>query len=232
MQGPVVNLRTVEDLKKILFVQRMITAQAKKELLAVASDAELLQGPGEIEKKAAAFMADERKILEKYANNPTLTEFNLMPNLEGGTRWGATFAVTLLVGELILEQVKAMQEKFEPFLRRMLLILLIELDNPRHRYLVEPMEKALKFNINKPDGSVVSPEDQQAYQRRLVHNLAESFLIICTEYGLVESKTSGFSITAMGRRVLLHLLDADKFVEILVEAHTRFQNTKPRFSKK
>jgi hypothetical protein len=230
-EQPVVNVRTVEDLKKVLSVQRMITCQAKRELLAVASDAELLQDPTNLDKKAAAFMAEERLLLEKYANNPTLTEFNLIPNLAGGTHFGATFGVTLLVGELILEQVKSMAPKFESVLRRLFLVLLMELDSPKHSYLVEPLEKALTFKITKPDGSPVPPEERQSYVKRMVHNLAESFILVSVEYGLVEAKaTDGFSITPLGKRVLLHLLDADKFVDLLVDAHKKFQTTKPKTS--
>src|SRR5208282_4499809 len=217
-EQPIVSLRTVEDLKKVLFVQRMITRQAKEELLAVASDADLLHTPDpkgidpEFTKRAATFMADEKAILEKYANNPTLTEFNLIPNLAGGTRWGATFGVTLLVGELVLEQVKAMEGKFEPLLRRLFMILLMELDNPRHNYLVEPLEKAMTFKITRPDGRPVPVEEQLAYKKRMVHKMTESFLVVSSEYGIVESTPEGFVLTPLGKRVLLHLLDAGKFI--------------------
>jgi hypothetical protein len=230
-EHPIVNLRTVEDLKKVLFMQRLVTGQAKKELLAVASDAELAADPIS-EKKATAFMTEERKILEKYANNPTLTEFNLIPNLRGGTKWGATFGVTLLVGELILEQVKAMQGVFEPVMRRMFLILLMEMDKPQHGYLVEPLEKAMKIRVTKPDGGPVPFEEQEAYRKRLVHRLVESFIIVGIEYGLFESNTDGFSMTPLGKRVLLHLLDAEKFVSLLLEAHQKFQNAKPKLTRK
>ena len=229
IEQPIVNLRTVEDLKKVLFVQRMITRQAKEELLAVASDVELIQAE-DSDKKAVAFMAEERKLLEKYANGPTLTEFNLIPNLAGGTHFGATFGTTLLVGELILEQVKVLQGEFEPLLRRLYMILLMELDRPQHRYLVEPLEKALKFKVNRPDGAPVPLEEQEAHAKRLVYRLVETFLVISTEYGIVETQTSkGFIITPLGRRVLLHLLDAEKFITLLVTAHTRFQSAKPKF---
>jgi hypothetical protein len=242
-EAPIVNLRTLEDLKKVLFMQRMVTRQAKEELLAVASDAELFESPkeparledligNEFAKKAATFMADERHILEKYANNPTLTEFNLIPHLAGGTHWGATFGVTLLVGELVLEQVKAMEGKFEPLLRRLYLILLMELDKPKHNYLVEPLEKATNFKVTKPDGSPVPLEDQVAYKRRMIHHLVESYLVISLEYGIVESLQSGFVLTDLGKRVLLHLLDAEKFVTLLVEAHTRLQGIKPSIERK
>jgi hypothetical protein len=231
-EQPIVNLRTLEDLKKVLLVQRMVSNQAKKELLAVASDAELLQNPENIGKKAADLMAEEKKILTKYANNPTMTEFNILPNLKGGTHFGATFAVAVLVGELILEQVKAMQGKFKPVVHRMFMILLMELDRPKHKYLVEPLEKAMTFNVTKPDGSPVPLEEATAYKKRMVHSLVETFLIVCIEYGLVTTANQGYHITELGRRVLLHLLDAEKFVTLLVEAHHRFQSGPDRQPRK
>jgi len=242
IETPIVNLRTIEDLKKVLFVQRMVTRQAKEELLVVASDAALFDSPKELArlqdpkdlaempgneftKKAATFMTDERHILEKYANNPTLTEFNLIPHLAGGTHWGATFGVTLLVGELVLEQVKAMEGKFEPLLRRLYLILLLELDHPKYEYLVEPLEKATNFKVTKPDGSPVPLEEQAAYKRRMIHRLIESYLVVSTEYGITETTPEGFVLTVLGKRILLHLLDAEKFVGLLMEAHARFQDS-------
>jgi hypothetical protein len=233
-ERPIVNLRNVEDLKKVMFVQRMITRRAKEELLAVASDAELLKDPSQTEYKATEFMAEERKILEKYAKNPTLTEYNLIPNLKGGTHFGATFGVALLVGELILEQVKVMQGQFENVLRRAFLTLLIELDAPKHSYLVEPLEKAMKFTITRPDGSIPPPEEQAAHKRKMVQGLIETFLVVSVEYGIVsvvedvEERAYSYRLTNLGKRILLHLLDAEKFVALLVEAHTKFQTIRPK----
>lgn len=237
IERPIVNLRNIEDLKKVMFVQRMITRQAKEELLAVASDAELLQDPTQTEHKAAEFMAEERKILTKYANAPTLTEFNEIPNLKGGTHFGATFGVTLLVGELILEQVKAMQGQFEPVLRRMFLIMLMELDNPKHTYLIEPLEKAMRFTITKPDGGPVPQDEQFVFKRKMVQGLAETFLIVAVEYGIVsvgdsDEQVHTYHLTELGRRILLHLLDAEKFVALLVQSHTRFQQARPKATQK
>src|SRR5271157_336861 len=186
MAPPIVFIDTLEDLKKILLIQQLVTRQAKEKLLAVASDAGLVQDPidltrepgNDFTKKAATFMADEKAILTSYANNPTLTEFSLVPSLRYGTHWGATFGVTLLVGELILEQVKAMQGMFEPVLRRMFLLLLMEMDKHQYQYLVEPLEKALKFRITKPDGGEVPPEVQKNYTRRLVASLVTDFVVV------------------------------------------------------
>ena len=225
---PIVNLRTMDDLKKVMTVQRVITERAKHELVSVASDSQLLDDPTQMEQKTREFMAAERKILEKYAKNPTLTEFNMMPNLKGGTHFGATFGVTVLVGELILEQVKVMQDKFKNVLRGMFLILLMELDRPRHRYLIEPLEKAMKFHISKPNGDPVPLEEQAIAKKKMCASLAESFLVVSKEYGLVDvgAHGAGWSLTPIGKRVLLHLLDAEKFVTLLTEAHTRL-NRRP-----
>jgi len=40
--------------------------------------------------------------------------------------------------------------------------------------------------------------------------------------------TGDYFLTDLGRRVLLHLIYAEKFVDLLAEAHKKFQTT-PRF---
>jgi hypothetical protein len=237
---PIVNLRTVEDLKKVLFVQQVVTRQAREELLAVASDACLIQnpedlarGPGnEFTKKAAAFIEDERGLLRKYANNPTMTEFNLIPNLAGGTHWGATFGVALLVGELVLEQMKVLEKDFEPVLRGLLTILLIEMNSPKSGDLAGTLVKAINFTLTRKDGSVVSEEEQAAYGKRAGAHLTRSFLSVCSGYGMVEATSeTDWVLTPLGRRILLHLLDIEKFVGLLVDAHTRFQKQRSDLTK-
>jgi hypothetical protein len=227
MSQPLVNIRTIEDLNKILFMQRSITRRAKEELLAVASDAIL--DPTNIE-QVEKLMRDEGELLEKYANYPTLTEFNLMPNLEGGTKWGATFGVTLLVGELILEQVKAIQGTFESVLRPMLVLLLAELDSPQHDFLVEPLEKSLHMTVTSNSGRDVTEEERQVFVRKLVSELVKAFIHVCSTYGVVKEVEEGYQITSRGKRILLHLIDAQKFILDIVDAHARFQSNKPKLS--
>lgn len=225
--GPIVQLKNLDDLKKILFLQKTITAQAKNELIAAISDNTLESG--DVLEQAQTFVKEERKVLAKYAAYPTLTEYQLMPNSYDGYKWGATFGVTLLVGELIFEQLKTAHPHFTPVIRQLFILFLSELDNPQHEYLIEPLEKALRFKVTS-DGEEIAMDKQKSYMRGLVNQFAETIVSLGDGYGFVKMKTGGVAITPLGRRLLLHLVDASKFVEDMTAAHVKFQTSKPKLS--
>lgn len=221
--NPIVEINNVEELKKVLFLQRTISQRAKNELFETALEDEAGNLPECIEKR--------KLLLEKYAKYPTLAEFAYNPGMGDRTKWGATFGVTVLVGELIIEQIKHMHIHFKPVVRQMYVLLLNELDNPQHEYLVEPLENALRMEVTDESGGAVSEKQRKQCIRGLVHELVDDFIIISVEYGLVEAKECGFVITPVGRRVLLHLLDAIRFIEEMTTAHARFQRVKPDLEK-
>src|SRR5271166_2806341 len=116
------RIKTVEDLKKVLMRQKLCTRQAAEELAKIASNEALqtIEGEPEEKQKEKVFtiMKAESILLEKYGMNPTMTELNAMPHTPDlAIKWGATFGVALLVGELILEQVRQLQGTFEHALR-------------------------------------------------------------------------------------------------------------------
>jgi len=223
----IVQLRNLDDLKKVLFLQKTIITRAKNELMAVISDSSLEEDPLS---SANRFLAEEKKLLEKYAKYPTLTEFQLMPNSYDGYKWGATFGVTLLIGELIFEHLRSAHQHFGPAIRQLFVLLLSELDHPQHEYLIEPLEKHLRFRVTDEAGEAVSEERQKAFVRDFVNQLANTMVALCEGYGLVKVRKGGVSITPLGKRVLLHLVDASKFVEDMTKAHAKFQTAKPKLS--
>jgi len=81
-------------------------------------------------------------------------------------------------------------------------------------------------------GTKVEATDEQGRQftRRLLYQLAERLLLSSAQYSIVMQVPMGFAITDTGRRVLLHLTDADIFLKELVEAHRRFQGERPKLS--
>ncbi len=213
------QLTSVDDLKKILFIQKTVTDRAKNEMLAIATE-----GMGN-PKAAPAFIAEERKLLTKYANYPTLSEMSAEPEaLMNGTKWGATFGVAILVGGLIVEELKRRQPHLEPVLRHMLLLLLDELNHPRHKYLVEPMEKSLQIT------SKAAPGKEQAIKRQVCTDLADAIISVGTQYGIVSAKQGGITLTPLGKRVFLHMVDAQRFVQEMASAHIRLQTAKPKLS--
>src|SRR5271166_4731554 len=196
---PLAPINSVDDLKKILFIQKTVTDRAKAEMLGIATD-----GVGN-PKAAEKFIMEERKLLMKYANYPTLSEMAEEPEaLMNGTKWGATFGVAILVGGLILEEVKRMQPHLEPVLRPMLMLLLDELNHPRHKYLVEPLEKNMKITSK-------TAANQAAIKRQVCTDLANAMISVGSQYGVVKKDNGGVKLTPLGRRVFLHMADAERF---------------------
>ena len=232
-----VKLDSLEDLKRVLFVQKTVAQEVRREMMATATTEELakgkLSGPEEVKRIVLA----HGRLLEKYAKHPTLSEFSFHPSLVGATRWGATFGVAIMVRALVIDQVKTSLAKdipyrpLLPYARSMYLLVLKELDNPTHEYIIEPLEEAIKVSVSV-EGSKVAASDEAGRQftRRLLYQFAERLLLASAQYGIVSQVPMGYAITDLGRRVLLHLIDADIFLRELVDAHRRFQEERPRLS--
>jgi|GEM_PF-4733951 len=219
-ERPLAPISSMEEFKKILFIQKTVSDRARNEMLGIATDS--MGNP----KAAPVFIAEERKLLTKYANYPTLSEMSAEPDaLMNGTKWGATFGVTILVGGLIIEELKRMQPHLEPVLRHMLMLLLDELNYPRHKYLVEPMENSLQIK-----SKVASGVNSAAIKRQVCTDLADAIIAVGSQYGIVKPKQGGVTLTPLGKRVFLHMVDAQRFIQEMGKAHVRFQTVKPKLS--
>ncbi len=227
------NIRNVEDLKKVLLRQKLCTRQAAEELAKIASNENLQEVEGEPEEKQKekvfTIIRAEQILLEKYAMYPTMTEFNAMPNTPDlAIKWGATFGVALLVGELIIEQVRQLQGTFEQALRTLYLVLLCELNDPKSEYMIESLEKAVRIEMKDKSGVPLPPDRQIAFKHKLLRQLVEAFCLVSVSYGVMGAhEGEAYSLTPLGRRVMMHLIDAQKYINIISEAHKRFQGEKP-----
>jgi hypothetical protein len=56
------------------------------------------------------------------------------------------------------------------------------------------------------------------------------FAILSESVGIIWAQNDNISLTVVGRRVLLHLMDAYKFVEEVAAANTKFQPEKSKKS--
>lgn len=233
---PLVGLRKLDDLKVLLTRQKLITRQAALDLAAIVTNDSVQNIEGETEEnqrdKALTIMLAEAKLLDHYSKWPTFTEYNAMPPKKAeAMKWGATFGVAVIVGELILEQVRQVQGQFENALLPLYVILLAELADPKHEFMIEPLELAIRMDISDKSGKKIPVETQQALKRQLVRQLAETFALVSTGYGIMGVHEGGaYSLTPTGLRVLLHLKDAQRFVLELSAAHKRFQEEKPKLS--
>lgn len=208
-----VLIRNPDDLQKILFIQASITRAVKNEMLALAID---LRDPEK-------YIQAGKRLLEKYATYPTLAEFAKSPKLANVYKWGSTFGVAALVGILVIEEVKTLQPRFTPALRQIFLLLLKELDNPQHKYLIDPLIQTLgvRVVIENVDTSM-----RGDFLRQAMSNLVESFVLVSMHFGVVTLMRGKVSLTPTGKRVLAHLADTARFIEEMGLAHTAFQKHK------
>lgn len=229
---PVVQIETLDDLKKVLFIQRQITRKAHDELEAVASDNALDAAP-DIE-AVQSFMKDEAALLATYAMRPTLMEWAVQGGLEqagfyeGAQTWGATFGVAILVGELILEQIRSIHPQFSSAAKGLFMSLLAAETQIQIHDWEEFENMVMKFNVTKSDGSPIEDEAIKEKIRASLADVIQTIVATGLEYGIFEERDKGsHMITAVGTRVLLHMQDIQKFVTIMAEAHQRFQNEAP-----
>ena len=94
----IVPINSTEELEKVLAIQKAVSDRARLELSETFPLGKVWY--------ASEFIEFAKYTLEKYARYPTLTEFQFVPNLADGEKWGATFGVTALVGALILEHAR------------------------------------------------------------------------------------------------------------------------------
>jgi hypothetical protein len=230
---PVVKIETLDDLKKVLFIQRQITRRAHDELEAVASDNALDADPDTDQVKK--YMKEESELLAVYAMRPTLTEWSIQGGLEqngfyeGAATWGATFGVAILTSELVLEQIRKMHPQFSPAVKGVFLSLLTAESNVHTELNSSELEHiAMNFNVTKLDGSPIEDEGVQENIKASLNDMVQTIVATGLEYGIFEERNKGsHMITEVGIRVLLHMQDVQKFVGIMTEAHGRFQSEAP-----
>jgi hypothetical protein len=225
---PVVTIDSVEDLSRILTLKRIIARRASEELLNIAGD-KVLQGNSDpSEETALQFIKEEQELLRKYANYPSLTEWNLMPELRAGSKWGSTFGVTILIGEMILESMRQIHPGFPlGALQKILMVVLGELHKGSAAYLIDAVQRFTKFSLERQDGRPLSEIEKEQFFRQILTHILEDMITVMENYGLVEGKEAEVALTPLGLRVLLHMKDAADFVIVLTAAHTRLQSEKP-----
>jgi DNA-binding transcriptional LysR family regulator len=229
-----VHIQTLDELKKILFVQRLISRQAKEELLSVSNDEliEDLKG-NKLQTKVNQCIEDEKNLLVKYVNYPTFSEFNQSKALLNLTQWGSSFGVAVLINELVLEQTRLRigSNPFLDSLRKIYVLILKELHDPRATDIVEALEKTIKAKFVDANGKVATQQTTQKAIRKSIENIVLVVLHFSFSYGIISMSKNdhGYKLTPLGRRTYLHLKDILEFVEILTSAHSKFREA-PKLS--
>jgi hypothetical protein len=223
--GQPLEIRTVEDMHRVIQLQRTTTRSVTQEIDEIAMSVTTQDNQNDDEYLAEAMMARERELLEKYSNLATLIEHERYPGLRGGMQAGATFGVTTIIGEVLLANIRVLCPAFARAHRSLIFIMLNEISKPSSddNDLVDTFMRSMAIELKKDDWEITAQERQRLL-RAMMTPLAEAMVRVSIKYGLIESiDDEGYTITSLGTRVMLHLYSAQKFIEAIAEAHTRLQ---------
>jgi len=219
------NINTVSELNSALSSQRTATRQALLELDAVHGQLFSIESEEKDEMRVARILLDkEVRLLERYSSRPSLREFQL-PYMQGFAKEGGTFGTVAIVGEVILQNICAIESRFARVHRFILMLILREIDDPSAEVvdLIDVVLRFMRIELKQELDTLPEPERQRLL-RGLMRPLVEATILVLQQYRIVESPDNqGWRLTAMGRRVMLHLFDAQKFIEHIAETHLRLQ---------
>lgn len=224
--GQLFAIRTIDELNHLLSQQRSMSRQMTLELDDIVRGVWTPANQDDEEYLAQTTMRRERELLRKYAVLPTLTEHERSPALRGAMQPGATFAVAAIVGEVILAHVRTNSDVFPRAHRMLLMVMLHEFDKPvsEDGDLVDTFVRSMRVDLTEEMQSL-SPEERRRLLHAMLQPLAEAMIVVGEQFGLIEDVSEqGWVLTDMGQRVMLHLFDAQRFLESVADAHRRFQN--------
>lgn len=221
-------IRDVRDLDKILNTQKIVIARVKEEQIALLKGISV-ENPEDI----ARLVKLQKRLLSRYAAQPTLNEsVSLTGAPVVGSKWGATFGVTILVQDYLLTQVElANPTGLGATLKHLFIAYLQELQDSKHDYIVESLKGKATFQVKDELGNPVEGAVREKLINDMLSGILKFFIVVSDTYELVrEVKPNSFAVTPLGIRVYKHLKASHEYVEEIMSSHKRFQNAKPRLS--
>jgi hypothetical protein len=226
-----VVIRSLDDLSRVLHTQKMIAAKAKKEFASIDSSNLDLNKPNE--NRLFEYIRQEKELLEKWSLMPTLTEFNqAVSQVSEDGKWGGTFGVAVLVQDIVLEQVYNQQKRLKPLLRKILMVMLnhLEKEDTNRGALDQVLAKIKLTATADRQGINLSKSENYTIVRKMMGQMVDTFLAVGCAFGLFENEGFEFKTTPCGARVYWHMVDIQRFIEILTESHRAFQKEKPKLN--
>ena len=228
MQPSLLKVDTLEDLQRYLLKQKDFSEKAKRELsraadyvsILYASDGTLAASTTE------GILKGVGNLLNNYASLPTLTEFAASPVRGDIAKWGGSFGVSVLIGTVILKTLVDSFPEFNTSVKPIFIKVLRELyvanqnkdkEATEEQSMMERVMENLNFSIKDKQGVEILGEQRNKIIRNRVALLLEVIAKILEDYKLTnvtrEDDQIASSITPLGIRVFLHIVDVERYIE-------------------
>lgn len=231
------DIKDLNDILKYVAKQRNISNRASNELERQMNEVQYLY---ESEHKLSESTSDDIRnrvgqLLKKYADLPTLTEFNSNAHLEGKWLWGGSFGVSTIVGTVFLKTWADVVPPMKSVVREIFMFVLeTSVDALEHpeaddevdtTSLMERILPRMSCDILQ-DGLIVSREQ---YLQANVSQLLQLMAATLTSYGVLEFVEDGedmeSQITPLGYRVYKHLKDVEEYVQEVADTYARLKKS-------
>lgn len=232
------DIKSVNDVLRYVAKQRNLSTKASFTLSQIMNESNfLLDNQGEV--LQSSYEGVTRKITEliqKYADLPTMQEFNQNTHLADKWVWGGSFGVSTLIGSAIL---KPWGDTYPLLKGHALLILSTFLregmptaEEMEPKALTEPLRELITFILT----------ETEANQRKAILESFRTFtpvaLASLEAYGLlkVSSQQNGsdgkplansIQTTSLGARVVAHLDDVATYLKEISIGYKTFSNQEP-----
>jgi len=205
------QINSIEEFAQVLLMQRTATAKAILELNGA------ITGDTAVETSIQSAI----RLLSSYAAMPTLTEHEKSEHIQGAYKKGATFGVALIVGEMLLKQLHTMVETDSDMDLLMLIMLLREVAPG-----VNPAELLMQYIQFDFSNKQLTEDERREKSEGILGPVATILSSLAETYELIDGVGPfNLTVTPLGKRVALHLVDVYQFANAIVAAHHRFKPT-------
>lgn len=215
------DLKTVDDLYRVVKISRIVTATARAEHTKILNNFN-----GDVKDLVAQQIA----LIKNYANHPSFSEFSGIQGLELGVKWGSSFGVDILIRDILLSHGTL------GFIRNLntprgihLFLSFLKFATEGEESVLKVLRSSLACNIDCIDKIKAQGIDVSIFLDRLLEETEMAFISLAHTYGLISpiEGSVGANFTPLGARVFIHMQDMVTFRNRVATAHERLAKSRP-----
>lgn len=226
---------SLSELLNMIAKQKAISNKVVREIHAEVMATNILVTPANelTEETLKRFNNKITDLIDRYAQQPTLSEIAALPSSQHGAVWGNSFAISSIVGSVLLKNWSGMFPELQSVIRPLFMQILDAHVTPENSEmsLLERLLANMKFDLRDQHGLEILGEERD----RLIRSRMSAFLALVAEtltaFGILELDSQESSpeqvaarITPRGVRVFKHLVDVEQYITEVSELYPKLSN--------